>query len=405
MDRKTLRITGSLLLIIVFVFLAGCGGQKPAAAGASATTQSTDEIAPVRTDSGVIAEGKVVPVDEASLSFITGGVIGEVLVAEGDTVQPGQPLMRLVGNEKLQAAISAADLELLTARQAVEDLKTGLPVERSQVELTLANAQKALDQAKTRMYSQDWQRGSKEQVDIARANYIIAEDGVKQATKYYDQVDDRPQDDPIRAERFSQLAAAKQLSAKALANLNYLLNKPNKMDVDIANANLTVAQANMNEAVRRMNLLKDGPDPNQMALAQARVQNAELSLKAAKASLNDLELRAPFAGTVTDVALHIGEFASPGVAMVHLADFTNWKVETTDLTELNIVRVRMGQPAMVHFDALKDVGIIGRVTKIKSLGENRQGDIVYTVTLKLDPTDAALKWNMTASVTFLEKEE
>jgi HlyD family secretion protein len=358
----------------------------------------------VKSDSSVIAEGKVVPAQDASLSFSTGGVIGEVLVAEGDAVQAGQPLIRLVGNEKLQAAISAAELELLTAKQAVADLKNGLDVERAQAQLTLAQAEKELDKAKTRMYSQDWQRGSQEQVDIARANFIIAEDGVKKATENYDRVDDRPQDDPVRAELFSQLAAAKQLRDKALGNLNYLLNKPNKMDVDIANANLTVAQANMNEAVRRLNLLKDGPAADQLVLAEARVKNAEQSLKAANANLDDLDLRAPFAGTVTAIDTGVGEFASPGVVMLRLADFTTWQVETTDLTELNIVRVKMGQPAMVHFDALKDVDVIGRVTRINALGENRQGDVVYTVTLKLDPTPAALRWNMTASVTFLEKE-
>jgi HlyD family secretion protein len=404
MERNILRTTGSLLLIFVFAFLAGCGAQGASPAGAGDAGQATAEVAPVKTDSSVIAEGKVVPAEEASLSFITGGVVGEVLVAEGDVVQAGQPLMRLVGDEKLQAAISAAELELLTSQQAIDDLQNGLDVERAQAELALANAQKELDTAKTRMYSQDWQRGSQEQVDIARANYVIAEDGVKKATENYDRVDDRPQDDPIRAELFSQLAAARQISAKALANLNYLLNKPGKLDVDIANANVSVAQANANEAVRRLNLLKDGPDPNRMALARARVQNAEQSLNAARASLKDLELRAPFTGTVTDVAAGIGEFVAPGTAIVHLADFSSWKVETTDLTELNIVQVKEGQPAMVHFDALKDVGIIGRVTKINSLGENRQGDIVYTVTLKLDPSEAQLRWNMTASVTFLEKE-
>ncbi|RPJ37527.1 MAG: HlyD family secretion protein, partial [Chloroflexi bacterium] len=211
--------------------------------------------------------------------------------------------------------------------------------------------------------------------------------------------------DPIRAELFSQLAAAKQLRDKAQANLNYLLDKPNKFDVNIANSNLSVAQANMNEAVRRLNLLKDGPDSNQLALAEARVKNAEQSLKATKAGLDDLELRAPFAGTVTSISQGEGEFVAPGTPMVQLADISNWLVETTDLTELNIERVKMGQPALVRFDALKDVDVIGRVTKISPVGENRQGDVVYTVTLKLDPTDAPLRWNMTSAVTFLEKEE
>lgn len=400
MNSKYLRTTGILLLIVIVGLLAGCSGQG----AASPTSQPAGDVPPVKSDSSVIAEGKVIPVQDASLSFTTGGVIGEVLVAEGDLVQAGQPLARLVGNEQLQAAISAAELEKLTAQQALDDLKTNYEVQHSQAQLALAQAQKDLDKAEKKVASKDWQRGSASQVDIARANYIIAENGVKEATKNYDRVDDRPQDDPIRAELFSQLAAAKQKRDTALANLNYLLNKPNELDVNEVNAGLAVAQANANEAVRKLNLLKDGPDPKQLALAQARLKNAETSLQAAKANLDDLELRAPFSGTISDVNVKVGELASPGTAAIHMADFSTWKVETTDLTELNIARVRVGQPAMVHFDALPDVGIIGRVTQVNALGENRQGDVVYTVTLKLENSHPGLHWNMTSSVTFLEKE-
>lgn len=400
MKLHSLRVTGMLWILITALVMTGCGGQAPSAA----TQAPGGDIPAVKAENSLIAEGQVAPARDASLSFTTGGVVGQVLVAEGETVAEGQPLIHLVGDERLQAAVSAAELEVLSAQQALDDLRNSYEVQRSQAELTLAQAQKELDKATKRMYSKDWQRGSQSQVDIARANYIIAENGVKEAEKIYDQVDDREQDDPIRAELFSQLAAAKQLRDKALANLNYLLDKPNELDVNEANANLSVAQANVNEAIRRLNLLKDGPDANQVALAEARLKNARLSKEAAAASLEDLELRAPFAGTVTAIDISQGEFASPGAVVVQMADFSVWTVETTDLTELNITRVKMGQPAVVRFDAQPGVDVIGRVTRIKSLGENRQGDIVYTVTLQLDPTEAQLHWNMTASVTFLEKE-
>lgn len=406
MNIRFLRFTGVLLLVITAIALAGCGGQQPptTADPAAATVQPTGDIPAVKADNSIMAEGRVVPVRDATLSFITGGVVGKVLVTEGDIVTEGQPLIQLVGNEQLEASVAAAELEVLSAEQALNDLNDNLEVERSKAALTLAQAEKELDKAKKRMLSKDWQRGSQPQVDIARANYIIAEDGVSQAEEIYDRFDDRPQDDPMRAEMFSQLAAAKQVRDKALANLNYLLAKPNKLDMDEANANLSVAQANVNEAVRRLNLLKDGPDANQIALAEARLKNARLSKEAAVANLEDLELRSPFAGTITSIDIGAGEFATPGTAVAQIADLSVWHVETTDLTELNVSQIKMGQPAMVRFDALEGVDVIGRVTRIKALGENRQGDIVYTVTLKLDPTDAPLHWNMTASVTFLEKE-
>jgi HlyD family secretion protein len=165
-----------------------------------------------------------------------------------------------------------------------------------------------------------------------------------------------------------------------------------------------VAQSNLAEAERQLAKLQNGPDPENLALAEARIKNAELSLNAAKAKLNDLELQAPFAGTISSINTTQGEFVSPGLSVVTLADFATWMIETTDLTELDVAKVTLGQPAMIHFDALSDIGLIGRVTNIKPFGENKQGDIVYTVVLKLETTDERLRWNMTASVEFLERE-
>ena len=126
-------------------------------------------------------------------------------------------------------------------------------------------------------------------------------------------------------------------------------------------------------------------------------------MEAAHASLKDLELLAPFDGTISAVEVVAGEFVAPGIVVVRMADF-NWVVESTDLTELNIARIQPGMPAMIKFDALPDVELIGRVDRIKPLGENRQGDIVYTAILKMDQPDDRLRWNMTASLTFLEEE-
>jgi HlyD family secretion protein len=189
-----------------------------------------------------------------------------------------------------------------------------------------------------------------------------------------------------------------------LGNLNYLLSKPNEMDVAQIDAQLAVAQSNLAEAQRRLERLKDGPDPNQLTLAEKRVETSQANLEAAKAQLADLELKAPFAGTISSIDVTEGEYVAPGTAVVHMADFSNWQVETSDLTELNVSRVSTGQPAMIHFDALPDTGLIGRVVSIRPFGENRQGDIVYTVVLQLEAPVDQLRWNMTASVEFLEKE-
>lgn len=408
MSRRAVRLGLLMVLTALALVLSACGGNSankaPVAAAAVTPTKAANALPAVRSGSSVMAEGKLVPARNSALSLSASGVVSEVLVKDGDIVQAGQALVRLAGNEKLAAAVSAADLEVLTAQTALNDLVSTADLQRSQAQLTLATAQKDLNTAKNRTYSKDFQRGTQEQVDIARANYIIAEDGVKRAEELYNKFTERAQDDPMRAEMFSQMAAARQKRDTSLANLNYLLNKPNDLDVNEVQSKLAVAQSNVAEAQRKLDLLKNGPDANQLALAQARVNNAIVSRDAAKASQNDLELKAPFAGTVTAVNTNPGEAEVAGTPVVTLADFSTWNVETTDLTELNVARVKVGQPAMIRFDALPGLDLIGRVTEIKAFGENRQGDVVYTVVLKLERADERLRWNMTASVTFLEKD-
>jgi len=402
MVSKYTRFFGFALFCVILLLLVGCSGGSTVTPVATVSTE--ESIPEVRSNTSVIAEGRVVPAQDASLSFSTAGVVDEVLVKEGDTIEQGQSLVRLNGNEQLEAAVAAAEFELFSAQQAVDDLIKNADLARANVQMALADAKRELDKAENRVAGKEYQRGDQEQIDTARANYIIAEDGVSEAQKQYDRVDDRAEDDPIRAEVFSQLAAARQRRDTALANLNYLIGRPNDLDVGEIDAKLALAQAKVADAERMLESMKDGPDADKLSLAQARVKNATINLSAAQAHLDDLELTAPFKGTVSAVNVAAGESVAPGIAVVQMADFSTWQVETTDLTELNIERIKMGQPAMVRFDAVPDLGIIGRVTNIKPFGENRQGDVVYTVVLTLETPDERLRWNMTTSVTFLEKD-
>jgi HlyD family secretion protein len=86
------------------------------------------------------------------------------------------------------------------------------------------------------------------------------------------------------------------------------------------------------------------------------------------------------------------------VPVVQLADVSNWQIETDDLTELSIVRVSVGDAVAITFDAIPDLELAGKVVRIKSFGENKQGDITYTVIIQPNQQDERLRWNMTASV-------
>jgi HlyD family secretion protein len=75
---------------------------------------------------------------------------------------------------------------------------------------------------------------------------------------------------------------------------------------------------------------------------------------------------------------------------------SNLHIETTDLSEVDVARVSLGQPVHVTFDALKGKTLIGRVTRIAPMSSATQGGVNYTVLVELDQLDPALRWGMTA---------
>ncbi len=154
----------------------------------------------------------------------------------------------------------------------------------------------------------------------------------------------------------------------------------------------------MRRAQAQLDLLAAGARPAAIAAAEAEVSAARATLEQARIALAETELKAPFAGAVAVLYARIGEQVGPGGPVAQLADLTTLQVETDDLTELNIVRVREGAPASITFDALPDITVTGKVLRVRPLGENKQGDMTYTVVVQPDQLDERLRWNMTASV-------
>lgn len=157
-------------------------------------------------------------------------------------------------------------------------------------------------------------------------------------------------------------------------------------------------------AKARFDTLMKGPRAADIAAADADIAAAQADLDRAQAALADTELHAPFAGTIASLDVKLGEAVTLGVPVAQLADFSNWQVETTDLTELNIVKIHEGDVATLTFDAIPDLELPGKVTAIKLLGVDRQGDIDYDVTITPDHLDERLRWNMTAKVSIEAKQ-
>ena len=390
-----------LRLILIFAALgaalavAGCAGQT-----SGAVTSATQQASQSTSSAGqTLAEARVVPNQSASLSFSIPGIIEEVQVKEGQQVAEGQVIARLKGSDQAQSLIAQAQVQVLAAQKDLDDLNDKAKLATADAQLKLASAQIELKNAKDARQSLDYQKVTQDTLDNLRARYFLAQREFTDAQSDYASVANRSDTDLDKAAALDKLSAKRQIRDQALYNLNKALERPEQNKVDEADARLSLAQAAVDDARSTYNKLLGGPDPDQLQLLQATLANAQSQLKAAQTGLSDLSLKAPFSGTLISSSLEVGEGVVPQTVIM-LGDVSSWKIETTDLTELDVPGVKTGDKVQVTFDAIPDLKLAGHVTRIREIGEDQQGDIVYKVYIDLDKQDTRLLWNMKAFVSF-----
>ena len=117
----------------------------------------------------------------------------------------------------------------------------------------------------------------------------------------------------------------------------------------------------------------------------------------AEANLAQVTLSAPFDGTIVDLTVLPGELVQVNQVVLVLADLNNLQITTTDLSERDIARVKLGQSVSIYIEAL-DQTISGKVIQISPKSETVGGDVVYPVTIQLDEQPDGLLWGMSAEV-------
>ena len=145
-------------------------------------------------------------------------------------------------------------------------------------------------------------------------------------------------------------------------------------------------------------IVYQAPPHEMIAKADMRVTLVQASLEAAQAALAQSTLLAPFAGTVTSVPVLPGQLFELGDTVVTIATLDQLQIETTDLSERDIARIKIGQKATIFIDAL-DAEFSATVIAIAPRAEKVGGDVVFKVTLVFDEQPVGLLWGMTSEVT------
>jgi HlyD family secretion protein len=409
---------------------------------------------PVPAPRRVRAEASVVPVRSVQLSMPVEGIVQEVFVQEGDVVAKGQLLIKL-RDSRQRVLVAQAQAALNRAQAALSLLEAGpKPEEVAQMEAALAAAQANYDklaegllpgaisaaEAALAQAQADYRTiasgADPQELIEATANLELAQAQLNQASAAYNKVRGNPDVGMLPEALEMQAATAAYNAAKARFDLLDSGAAPDLVAsaaaaVRVAQAQLDAltqsrsgevaeAEALVQQAQAALDVVKSGSRREEIAVAQSDVDIAVALLQDALVALSETELRAPFDGTVTLLIIDSGEQIAPNVPVLQLADFSEWRIETLGLTELDIAGIAPGAKVTMSFDALPALMLTGEVVRIRPVGETStvapasgmfekdrlpvveqmNSDIVYRVVIRPETHEPRLLWNMTALVDF-----
>ncbi len=388
--------------------------------------------------STVGATGTVRANQTTILTWQTTGVVEQVQGKVGDHVEAGQELANL-RQTSLPQNIILAQADLVNARKALDDLRQ-TQLARAQALQALQNAQDALaelDEQTALQRAEAWNQLLKAQevysdtlerrqnldfaadsklVRDARQNYEDLLYQFNRQRKIYASIPGDPKTNPEKARAQFSLKIAKFKLDQAQKLLDLYGGEPTEQQYNQADADLDLARARLAEAELAWERIKDGPDPAQKALLEAQLADAqraydrlkdgpdpddiaaaEARVAAAQAALDMARLVAPFSGTITEINVKPGDRVSPGSIAIRIDDLSHLLVDV-QVSEVDINRIRAGQPVHLTFDAILNQEYQGSVMEVARVGNVNQGVVEFTVTVELTNADEAVRPGMTAAV-------
>jgi HlyD family secretion protein len=335
----------------------------------------------------VDATGSVVPETWLELSFKSAGRVAEIMIEEGDQVKAGEVLAKLETAD-LEQALIQAQASLTISEAQLAQTEDGPSAEE------LASARAALESALAD-YEEVKAGPSQEDITVAKADMEKARVALEKAQADYDKISWQAGIGATYEAQALQQASVDYERARA----QYELTVDHPTDSELKQAEAQIAQARAT-----LTALEEEPTPEELAIARAQVTQARSALAQAQLNLEEATLVAPFAGTVADVSIEVGQMVNSSTPVILLSDLTSHHIDLY-VDETEIGQVKVGQPVVITPDAFPDEDIGGEVTAIKSIGTVSGGIVTYEVRVEIASTEVPIKPDMTTSATVVVEEE
>lgn len=325
-------------------------------------------------NANIFGTGSVEPFQTGVLTWSTGGIVGNVNVDVGDQVEKDMLLMSL-SEDSLPAEILQARIDVINTQNALDDLYDNWESNLAQARLDLLNAEENLEDLEDERQIMNYQRCTDERIEEL-------EDDLEQAERIYE---------------FNQTSQTLQAVNTAQANLNYCRADYTEREVAEAELEVELGEARVASLQRKVDLLSDGPDPDQVTIL-------ETQLAIAQSRLESPLIEAPFDGIVTGISAQVGDVVQIGSQAVQINDLSQLYLDVR-ISEVDIPFVELGQTAELVFDAYFETSFTGEVIEIALVGTPAQGVVEYPVRIQMIDADERIKPGMTAAVNIVVEEK
>ena len=414
-------------------------------------------------ENGALTASGFIEATQVNIAPELAGKVTEVLVAEGDSVNAGDPLLRL-DPSLLTAQRAVASAQVDSTKAALVTAEAAVASVQNQFDLTVQSAI-AAQQPTT---SKDWRFSAPDEfnqpawyftqseelesmqtaVDIAeldlsaalenlknvsndlnnaefftaearladaRAAFLVA-DQVKTAADY------AAEGGALQSAADDAYNAALETLEAAQTDYNALLNTEAAEAILIARGAVAVAQLRYDTAYASLLTLQTGTNSPTVVSASKALDQAKASLEQAKAAVAQAEanlalldtqiakltITAPADGVVLTRNVEVGEFVQPGATSYVIGQLSDLPI-TVYVPEDKYGALKLGQSATVTVDSFPGITFTATVIQISDKAEftprnvqtvEGRSSTVFAIKLSISNPDGQLKIGMPADVVF-----
>lgn len=372
--KRTIWISAAFVVVLVAAAGFFLWRQNTLVSQETAATLNTSTVRKGDISISASGTGTLVAVLSNDLGFPITGYLGELNVRVGDKVVKDQPLAKLADLTALETNVVAAEQDLITAQQELDDLKLSAPSVLANAQLTVAEDKKAVKEAESGLILPNMIRCDQDETDAYYNTYLLRKD----------QLDALGETNTSNTEYYLKVVVpAKNLVAQAYSTYEYCAGFT-EYELDASRATLALAKAQLEKDQSTLEMLKenDGLDPSDLATAENKVKNAEVAVEEAKQNLDGGILKAPFDGTITEINAQVGDKIEVG-SFITIVDDSHPQIEFA-IDETDMAKLSMDAVAEVTFDAIENKTFAGKVILINPSLQTTNGYATVKGTIQLE---------------------